>query len=165
MGGPGSGTWIRTARHRGSDSVPRLNISNVSQAVGLKQPGNVGKLSWTIYGCALVSYRLMFDGEYVYLAQDVTGGLRARQAIRLATTDCYFGGHRRWFLCPKCDPRAAVLYAPSTSWLCFGCSNIRYSSQQVGYEARLARRLRNLRAILGGSHHLHEPLRPKPKGM
>ena len=162
MGGPGSGTWARTDVKRGSDSLPRLSISDVEKAVGISHPGNVGRLCWTFRGDAVAAYRVTYDGVNVHLRSE--SGTR-RQSVELTSTPCHFGGERQWFLCPDCGRRAAVFYLVSNRWSCRLCGRVRYSCHQEGPAARLARRMQKVRHRLGVSANLMETPRRKPKGM
>jgi len=162
MGGPGSGTWVRTGVKPRSDLLPRLSISDLGKAVGLKYPGNVGRLGWTFKGDTVVAYRLTFDGVSVHLHCE--SGTQ-QQSIRFASTPCNFGGKRLWFLCPDCDRRAAVVYLVSHRWSCRICGRVRYSCQLEVPAARLERRLLKVRHKLGGSSNLWEPPKTRPKGM
>ena len=160
MGGPGSGSWVRTNTKRGTDSLPRLSVSDLGNAVGLKHPGNVGRLSWTFKGDEVVAYRATYDGESVHLLCE--SGTQ-QQFIRFTSTTCNFGGKRCWFLCPDCDRRVGVFYLVTDWWTCRVCGRIRYSSQQETPAARLARRLRKIRSQLSASPTLLEPPGAKPK--
>ena len=162
MGGPGSGSWVRTGTKPNSDLLPRLSISDVGKAVGLKHPGNVGQLSWTFKGDAVCAYRAMYDGVSVHLHCESD---TQQQSIRFASTPCNFGGKRLWFLCPDCDRRAAVVYLVSNRWSCRICGQVRYSCQLEVPAARLERRLQKVRRELGVSSNLWEAPKSKPKGM
>lgn len=169
MGGPGSGEWIRTITNRTTDSVPRLSISELSKAVSLTYLGNTGRLSWKFNGRVIAAYWVSFDGERIHFRTESGGNLSYQhasdQSIELESTECYFGGMRRWILCPKCDQRVAVLYLVAQKWICRKCGRIRYSSQQETPDARLTRRLRKIRNQLRASRILWEPPTSRPKGM
>lgn len=162
MGGPGSDTWTRTGVKRGSDSLPRLSVSDIRKAVGLKRPGDAGRLCWTFRGDLAAAYRATFDGVSVHLRSESD---TRRQSIQLTTTPCHFGGRRHWFLCPDCDRRVAVFYLASDRWSCRICGGVRYSCHQEVPIARLTRRLQGVRRKLGVSTNLFERPRFKPKGM
>jgi len=162
MGGPGSGNWVRTGVKPSSDLLRRLSISDLGIAVGLKHPGNLGRLRWTFKGDAVVTYRATYDGVEVHL-HCVSG--THQQSIRLASTSCNFGGKRLWFHCPDCGRRAAVVYLVSSRWSCRICGRVRYSCQLEVPAARLERRLLKVRRKLGVSSNLWESPKSKPKGM
>lgn len=162
MGGPGSGNWVRTGAKRGSDLLPRLSVSDLEKAVGLKHSGNVGRLSWKFKGDEVVAYLATYNGVSVHLLCE--SGTQ-QQSIQFTSTTCNFGGQRYWFLCPDCDRRVAVFYFVANRWTCRVCGRIRYSSQQENPAARLARRLRKIRSQLSAPPGLWEPPGAKPKSM
>ena len=85
--------------------------------------------------------------------------------IRLVAVPCNFGGERHWFLCPHCRGRAAVLYENSNShFVCRRCSNLAYASQNESDIDRQYRKVRGLRARLGASMNLLEPVIWNPRG-
>lgn len=44
--------------------------------------------------------------------------------IAITTTACNLGGHRHWFLCPKCSRRCAILYPVA----CRTCAQVDYAT-------------------------------------
>lgn len=50
------------------------------------------------------------------------------QVVQLSYSRCNYGGKRWWFLCPKCNRQAGVLYRlPLQSlFLCRSCQNLTY---------------------------------------
>ena len=55
------------------------------------------------------------------------------QVIKLESTSPNYGGVRWWWLCPKCDRRAARLYLPNHErlFLCRLCHDLSYESAQA----------------------------------
>ncbi len=169
MGGPGSGGWGRVATRQGTDLLSRMSIAMLRQAVGLRYPGNVGRIGWRFRG-AVTAFRVIYDsddqGEYVCMVSESCGGRIVDQHIRLTSTPCNFGGRRLWLQCPKCDRRIGVLNLTAHGWFCGRCAKIRYSSQLEDRTARLVRRRRKIRRRLNASENLLVPLEfIKPKGM
>jgi len=169
MGGPGSGEWPRTNVNRSTDSVPKLSVTALLQAVNLEYAGNTGRASWKFHGQVVAAFYLLFDGARVWFRSEPGGWSideeRSGQSIEFASTSCYFGGKRKWFICPNCDKRVAVLYLTAQRWSCRKCGRIRYSSQQESKDARLTRRLSKARRRLGASSNLWAPPGKRPKGM
>jgi hypothetical protein len=87
------------------------------------------------------------------------------QAVYFDRTSCNYGGYRPWFLCPDCLKRIAVLYGAGKDYLCRHCYNLTYASQQESRPDRLMRKCRKIRARLGASNNLMEPILSKPKNM
>lgn len=80
--------------------------------------------------------------------------------LYLHRTPCNFGGHRRWFNCPQCWRRCAVVYfgASGGHYACRNCLRLAYLSEGEDLTGRLWRRQRKLESRLG-------PNGEKPKGM
>ena len=71
-----------------------------------------------VYSLSLAFRRVGGDELRLSLAQ--TG-----QHITLKASPARFGGVRWWFLCPKCDRRAAKLYLPASGYFaCRLCHNL-----------------------------------------
>jgi len=70
-------------------------------------------------------------------------------SIELTRTDCHFGGYRRWFVCPFCDCRRAILYLSTQGFICRICADLTYVTQRMNLEDRKLRRKRKILARLG----------------
>lgn len=57
-------------------------------------------------------------------------GSRWRDALELARVRSGFGGSRAFWLCPICGRRARYLYFKGRRFVCRGCANLNYRSQQ-----------------------------------
>lgn len=80
-------------------------------------------------------------------------------------TPCYFGGHRPWFLCPRCDRRAGRLFLWGSELGCRQCFGLPYECQREGAFYRAIRREQKIRLRLGGGPSVGDPIPWKPKGM
>lgn len=94
-------------------------------------------------------------------------GLRAirldGQLIEIVTTPCNFGGERRWFLCPGCGRRCAIL---RTGLRCNKCHGGRHHSEVLSTPDRMLLKAGNMRRSLGQSGQLQGmPIPPKPSRM
>lgn len=65
------------------------------------------------------------------------------ERVRVTWTSCALGGQRPWFRCPKCSKRVAILYKGGRL-RCRTCSALRYSTQHMKLDDRLAARVRRL---------------------
>ena len=86
--------------------------------------------------------------------------------IRLGTTPCTFGGHRRWWSCPVCGRRCGTLYlTPSPA--CRQCLNLAYpSSRRTSQMEICMARLRRIGRKVGRPGlNLSDPWPPRPHGM
>ncbi len=68
--------------------------------------------------------------------------------VWLASTPCNYGGVRRWFRCPCCQRRAAVLYIMGGALRCAKCWRVSYASQRGDAVDRAWIRQRKIEAKL-----------------
>lgn len=88
-----------------------------------------------------------------------------RQQIALDWTPCQFGGHRPWFVCPRCGRRVGALFGWGSDIGCRQCFGLPYESQREVPHHRAIRRERKIRLRLGGGPSVCDPIPWKPKGM
>ncbi len=84
--------------------------------------------------------------------------------IKFDWTSCHFGGHRPWFLCPKCRRRVAILYAEK-NFRCRICRNLAYPSENESPADRLLRKADKIRRRLKCKPGMLNEIMFKPKGM
>lgn len=89
----------------------------------------------------------------------------AGRPVELVWTACHFGGHRPWFLCPRCRRRAGRLFFLRSEVGCRECFRLPYESQREVAIHRSIRRERKIRLRLGGGPSICDPVPPKPRGM
>ena len=167
MGGFGSGRWDRYGKRFLVEQCLPLDISYLRKN-DLLRPGLSFTLSWesgsrigvqTLHDELVLSYiinRGEEDEEHV------------RESVFLECTPCNFGGYRYWFVCPgkNCGWRVSKLYGLGRFFLCRDCHNLAYASQNEDEVDRLNRKMRKLRAKVGGdSDDVISPFPEKPKGM
>ena len=87
------------------------------------------------------------------------------QIVWMETTPCTLGGRRRWFRCPVCGRRVAVIYGTGRLFACRRCKGLAYASQGESYDDRAARRADRIRRRLGWEAGILNGPGPKPKGM
>lgn len=85
-------------------------------------------------------------------------------SIQLSKSACHYGGHRYWWLCPKCSQRVSVLYCAG-SYVCRHCINANYGSQLQQPIDRLFSRLHKIRQCLGWQAGIAHGIGERPKGM
>lgn len=63
--------------------------------------------------------------------------------VELTTTQCYFGGHRHWFICPNqnCGKRVGCLYFGQKYFLCRHCLDLSYDKRNENKHYRMFGRL------------------------
>jgi hypothetical protein len=114
MGGRGSGQYYRGSTRTTCEEVKRIDIRYLRKN-GLLQPNRAGSLSRSTGGEPTGNIR------YTLLENEMTLKFKARgywdeewesieQRIWFDRTPCHYGGLRKWFICPRCDARVAVLY-------------------------------------------------------
>ena len=168
MGGYGSGSWHRWDSKSTTESQHRIDIRWLKKQ-GYLRPGNLGSLSWSRGDnqTGSIGFRMEADRMILNYRYRPHGGEweNVEQAVSFDQTPCNYGGHRTWFLCPRCWKRVAVLYGAGKYFFCRHCYDLTYSSQQENRADRLMRKARKIRYRLGGSGNLIEPFPDKPKNM
>lgn len=168
MGGWGSGKGSSYPKKKTTESQHRIDIRWLKKH-GYLQPGSVGSLSWSFRGeqTGSIGYRMEANQMILNYRHRPHGGdwEQVEQAITLDRTTCNYGGKRKWFLCPRCWKRVAVLYGVRKFFLCRHCYRLTYGSQQEGVVDRMMRKQRKIRERLHASQILVDPILFKPKGM
>ncbi len=86
------------------------------------------------------------------------------QTIWFSRTHCNYGGQRKWFLCPHCNKRVAILYGADVRFLCRHCYRLPYASQGENYFDRMERKANKINLQLDPDG-LDDDYYNKPKGM
>jgi hypothetical protein len=167
MGGYGSGRWYSWGGKTTTESQHRIDIRWLKKQ-GYVRPGNIGSLSWSRgqERTGSIGYRMEAHRMILNYRHRPHGGEweEVEEVVNFDRTPCNYGGHRTWFLCPRCRRRVIVLYGAGKYFLCRHCHGLAYASQQESVTDRSARKERKIRERLGGSN-LFEPFPEKPKGM
>ena len=167
MGGPGSGDWYRWNSKTTTESQHRIDIRWMRKQRYL-QPGISGTLSWSCRGAASgsIDFRVENDRLVLNYRNRQNGGEweNIEDEIFVTWTPCNYGGNRQWFHCPGCYRRVAVVFG-GKYYRCRHCHRLTYSSQQESRPDRLMRKARKIRARLGASNNLIDPILFKPKNM
>jgi hypothetical protein len=168
MGGLGSGSWYRWDSKTTTESQHRIDIRWLKMK-GFLRPGNMGSLSWSWLDRQTGSINFKMEEGYMILnyRHRPHGGEweSVEQEVSFDRTPCNYGGLRKWFLCPRCWRRVALLYGAGKYFFCRHCHHLTYSSQQENKPDRLMRKARKIRARLGAGNDLMEPIPFKPKNM
>jgi len=134
MGGRGSGTWYRWNTKRTIEDVARLDIRTMIQR-GWLTPGRVGRICWgQDEQQRSIGYKSQHDHLDLFYRYRLRDGELAyvEQTIYFDLTACHYGNCRRWFLCPNCNRRCALLYGAGQYFFCRKCYRLSYSSQSQG---------------------------------
>jgi hypothetical protein len=167
MGGPGSGHWYRWNSKTTTESQYEIDIRRMKKQRYL-HPGAAGTLSWRCRGevSGYIDFRVETDRFVLDYRCRQNGGEweSIEDEIFFTWTPCNYGGKRQWFLCPGCNRRVAVVYG-GKYYRCRHCHGLTYASQQESKPYRLMRKAWKIRARLGASNNLTEPILFKPKNM
>jgi hypothetical protein len=167
MGGYGSGRHGWGGKTT-TESQRRIDIRWMKRQ-GYFRAGTMGNLTWSSRGeqTGLLGFSMVEKGMVLNYRYRINGGEwePVEQAIAFDRTPCNYGGHRTWFLCPRCRKRIAILYGAGKFFLCRHCYDLAYGSQQETTGDRLMRKQRKIRERLGASESLVDPILFKPKGM
>lgn len=135
-----------------------LSIRQIQERGNLK-PGRRFTSTWTRDGQQIAAITIAVD-EWSLTLDFVADGYPVEQQIMRDQTQCHFGGHRDWLICPRCDRRRVTLYYSNRHFACRSCLNLAYRSQQLDIVDRSWRKQRKIEERMGG-----ENAWLKPKGM
>ena len=167
MGGRGSGRRSSfCGKPETNDAMP-LDIRKLARS-GVFVPGRSFSWPWLGNDRQVGASRIGVDRPRyrIVLAYRVksTGEL-VEQRVHTQTSACHLGGERRWFTCPRCSKRVAVLYAPGKYFACRNCCGLGYATQKEGAGDRAASRAEKLRKRLGWEAGILNGNGGRPKGM
>ena len=114
---------------------------------GLLWDGGTNTCSWSRGGVSTGSIRFTVSAESIRLTYAVQGQ-DASQTIQTTATPCRYGGARRWFECPVCRGRAAVLFMRVGRFACRKCQKVSYTSQSGSSKDRELTRYHQLHALI-----------------
>ena len=166
MGGRGSG---RRTSYGGKpethDAMP-LDIRKLTRK-GLLVPGNSLSYKWSVNDqqVAGISIRVEFNYGLMLSYRVKSTGEVVEQLVQTQTSPCHLGGQRRWFTCPGCNKKVAMLYAPGKYFACRLCGGLAYATQKEGIGDRASRRADKIRKRLGWEAGILNGSGCRPKGM
>ncbi len=165
MGGRGSGRRSSyDSKPETSDSMP-LDIRKITRK-GLWVTGNSFSWQWLVNDREVASIRIRVDWQSMMLSYRIKStGEVVEQQVQTQTSPCHLGGERRWFTCPQCSKRVAVLYAPGRYFACRKCYGLGYATQKESAGDRAASGANKLRKRLGWEVGILNGTGGKPKGM
>ena len=166
MGGRGSGR--RTSyggKSETHDAMP-LDIRKLTRK-GLLVPGNSLSYKWSVNDqqVAGISIRVEFNYGLMLSYRVKSTGEVVEQLVQTQTSPCHLGGQRRWFTCPGCNKKVAMLYAPGKYFACRLCGGLAYATQKEGIGDRASRRADKIRKRLGWEAGILNGSGCRPKGM
>ena len=168
MGGRGSGRRPSYCGKDATEDSTPLDIRKLQRA-GVLAPGRYASWQWTVNDRVVATIRVSGGAGSVTLSHSHSPrGQPAEvvnQTVWLETTPCALGGSRRWFTCPSCGKRVAVIYGAGRLFGCRKCKGLAYTSQGEADDDRAARRADRLRKRLGWQPGILNGPGLKPKGM
>jgi hypothetical protein len=159
---------IRCEAKLTTDMVPAIDIRQLQRNREL-MPGSRIMETWTRGG--LIAAQVEIDIQHYrltirYVRLSSSGEREPVECVvQITSTPCNYGGVRRWFCCPNCKKRIAVIYIQGGSCLCRQCMDLVYRSQRERVGERARDRAQKIRVRLGGSANLFESFPAKPKWM
>ena len=169
MGGIGSGRrWHFDAR-KTTSNFRSIDVRRWHRD-GLLNPGNQFGWNWSLDGEVTASIHVRVEHGVVRLLYKTRGHdenwREMDYPVTLDSTECNFGGSRKWFICPAwgCRRRVAVLHGGAV-FACRTCHQIAYPSQNENAPDRALRRAERIREKLGWPAGVLNLPGGKPKGM
>jgi hypothetical protein len=168
MGGSGSGNWYRWNTKSKTESQHRIDIRWLKKQKYII-PGLSGSLSWSSRGenTGSISFRMEENNMTLKYRHKPSRGewKDVEQVISFDQTFCNYGGYRKWFLCPRCRKRVALLYGAGKYFFCRHCYQLTYDSCNTSPLQRIFDRANKLKEKLGGHAGIDYPIPDRPKGM
>ena len=142
MGGVGSGRGYRSRNQTTIEETKRIDVRYLKKR-GFLKPGISGSLAWNVRGEPSGNIRFSTEEHQLnlsYRCREYGDDWKpVKQTIRLARTDCNYGGYRTWLCCPRCNTRVGILCCNGKLFLCRHCYELPYGSQM---ETRIDRMIR-----------------------
>ena len=131
MGGSGSGRHFRWGTKSKTESQHRVDIRWLKKQKYLN-PGFSGSLSWSRRGenTGSIGFRVEENKMILKYRHKPRDGAwePIEQVIYFDKTPCNYGGYRKWFLCPRCSKRVAIIYGAGKYFFCRHCHQLTYES-------------------------------------
>ena len=168
MGGSGSGNWCRWNTKSKTESQHRVDIRWLKKQKYLN-PGASGSMSWSNRGetTGSIGFRIEENKmilKYRHKPRDCEWE-PIEQVIYFDKTPCNYGGYRKWFLCPRCSKRVALLYGAGKYFFCRHCYKLTYASCNSSSIQHIFDKADKLKKKLGGEPGSYSSIADRPKGM
>ena len=168
MGGSGSGSWYRWNAKSKTESQHRVDIRWLKKQKYLN-PGASGSMSWSNRGetTGSIGFRIEENKmilKYRHKPRD-SEWERVEQTIFIDQTPCNYGGYRKWFFCPRCSKRVALLYGAGKYFFCRHCYKLTYASCNSSSIQHIFDKADKLKKKLGGEPGSYSSIADRPKGM
>jgi hypothetical protein len=142
------------------DTFLRLDVRKLARDRYV-EPGGRRSLGWMMQGELAATALICAATDAI----DIIGGEGEMAGVSASvpleeTVGGTFGGTRKWFLCPRCRQRCAIVYCDGTDFTCRTCIGVPYLSASLGKSAKRQHRLHEARAGLN-LNDAGEATRPK----
>jgi len=151
LGGIGSGKYNKCKTKPTLASYINLDLRKVLKLIKLDRCCGF-TLEWSKNDIVTSSVDCIFENnilELYYSLSKVHTEKSIVDRIELTATPCYFGGKRKWFICPECDRKALILYA-ANRFRCRKCVGCYHPSSNEGELYRATRAMCNIQNKLNG---------------
>ena len=148
----------RPASHSKTDRYLALDVRAL-QRKGFLAAGSTFTSTWSRRGKQIGSVGGRVPDGYAVHLDFQRDGNPEHVELSLRKSVCHYGGRRPWFICPRCQRRAAIIYLAKAPG-CRECLGLRYQSQSEDLIDRSWRRTGRIMERLG--REISEgPRRPK----
>jgi len=164
MGGILSGSYPRNDTKIRTSSLFTLDIRTWNKE-NLLVPGIQFTSTWFQNGNLAGVVTVQIWEEYFILEYIYNEIETVTEIIHFTSTPCNFGGQRKWFRCPLCGCRVAVLYLLGKEFGCRKCHDLTYDSCNQSELDRVITKYNKAKAKIGGGPGIIAPIPERPKGM
>lgn len=159
----GRGRWYRYSKKALDTDYLRLHVRDAQRWLDLTHTSS-STLTWRRNGQqigALTAINVPARGVLLVYSSK---GESIEELIRWDITTPHYGGQRRWWLCPRCGRRCAVLYGGPRFW-CRLCHNLTYKTTQGGGKLidTIDNRLSRLCDLLQAGSYNYAEYSPPPR--
>ncbi len=169
MGGIGSGRRWHFGARSTTDSFRSIDVRRW-QREKLLTPGSYFGWNWLTEDEVTGSIRVRVEHSRLRLIYKTKSPGEEWQdkdyPVILDSTECNFGGSRKWFICPArgCGRRVALLYGGAV-FVCRHCNQLAYPSQNEDASDRATRQAERIRRKLGWTPGILNGSEGRPKRM
>lgn len=153
----------RPGRHRRTDTMRSVDVRRLAREQ-LLYGGSSFRWEWLgRHGNVQASVWMKVEDGAIRFVYRLRGKHDVNERVPLINTACNYGGERKWFACPCCGKRCAILYLGQRV-ACRTCYRLTYASQSDDAIQAIWRRKRRLAAQIG-SNCEEWRWKDKPRGM
>lgn len=137
----------------------RLDVRLLARQ-GYLEPGSRKLIGWKVHANHLGAVTVCAGSNAVDIMGEYGQCRGVSEVVDLESTPCRFGNSRRWFICPKCSRRCAILYV-ADSLQCRLCLGVPYLTDVLSKRDRLKDRREKAARQLGLDLRSGRVVRPR----